>query len=517
LEKLVHIYFSSDQPLRRYLTLFYGFTLGLALVLAFLAVVQRVNVPPGAATVTQAVISQTIAPIQASTQNHADSTSTPIPAIPSTPNVKIPSALGLTADQLRGLQVSLWHPWTGSMGAVLQSLLDEFNRTNQWGVTIQASAYEGFGRLDEAVEAALVSTQASDSLPEVLIDYGYQARHWDDNNVLVDLTPYVTDSVWGFAGEEEADFYPAFWEEDLATNSSSGKTRRLGIPFYRSAYVLFYNQTWAGELGYPTPPVTLEDFRVRACAAAESFVEQGDKSNPGRGGWLVTPQPGAAVGWIYAFGGNISRPSGQGYLFNTPETEQAFEYLKDLQASGCAWSDTGVNPQIEFAERQALFVVGSLFDIPNQQQVFDQENSKDDWLVIPFPSNTEPVVDTYGPSLLLTHSSPTRQLAAWLVIDWLVYPPNQAIWVSALETYPTRQSTLSYLTEAAHTNPLWAEALKLLPNARSEPLLASWSMMRWALNDTMAQLFDPQFSADQIPLMLENLDRVALEILTQVR
>ncbi len=155
----MHIYFSSAQPLRRYLTLFYGFTLGLALVLAFLAVVQRVNVPPGAATVTQVVLSQTITPIQASTQNHADSTSTPLPAITSTPNVKTPSALGLTADQLRGLQVSLWHPWSGSMGAVLQSLLDEFNRTNQWGVTIQASAYEGFGRLDEAVEAALVSTQ----------------------------------------------------------------------------------------------------------------------------------------------------------------------------------------------------------------------------------------------------------------------------------------------------------------------------------------------------------------------
>src|SRR4030042_3360492 len=128
LEKLVHIYFSSSQPLRRYLTLFYGFTLGLALVLAFLAVVQRVNAPPGAATVTQAVLSQTAAPIQASTQNHADSTSPPLPAISSTPNVKIPSALGLTADQLRGLQVGLWHPWTGSMGAVLQSLMDEFNR-----------------------------------------------------------------------------------------------------------------------------------------------------------------------------------------------------------------------------------------------------------------------------------------------------------------------------------------------------------------------------------------------------
>jgi multiple sugar transport system substrate-binding protein/sn-glycerol 3-phosphate transport system substrate-binding protein len=403
------------------------------------------------------------------------------------------------------------------MGAALQSILDEFNRTNQWGVTIQTSAYDGFGSLDEAMEATLVSSQASDSLPDVVVDYGYQARHWDESNLLVDLTPYVNDSVWGLTSDEQADFYPVFWEEDLVTTSSSAPTRRLGIPFYRSAYMLFYNQSWGRELGYPTPPVTVEDFRVRACAAAESITKQGDKSYSGRGGWLITPQPGAMVGWIYAFGVNISQPNGEGYRFNTPETEQAFEYLKGLQASGCAWSETDVNPQIEFAKRRAMFVVGSLFDIPNQQQMIDQETSEDEWLVIPFPSSTEPVVDTYGPSLLLTRSNPARQLAAWLVIDWLVYPPNQAVWVSAIEAYPTRQSTMSTMTEATLVHPQWAEALKLLPNARSEPWLASWSMMRWALNDTMVELFDPQFSADQIPTLLENLDRVALEIFTQVR
>ena len=52
--------------------------------------------------------------------------------------------------------MSLWHPWVGVEGAAIQSILDEFNRSNQWGITVQASAFEGFGRLDEAVDAALV-------------------------------------------------------------------------------------------------------------------------------------------------------------------------------------------------------------------------------------------------------------------------------------------------------------------------------------------------------------------------
>ena len=31
---------------------------------------------------------------------------------------------------------------------------------------------------------------------------------------------------------------------------------------------------------------------------------------------------------------------------------------------------------------------------------------------------------------------PAKQLAAWLVIEWLVYPPNQAEWVQATRNLP---------------------------------------------------------------------------------
>lgn len=514
LERLVRIHSGSHRVLRRYLTPFYGFALGLAFVLLFSTCDRKASVKPGSTSVTQAaVLAQTASSAPGSTTAHNSNTPTVLPDIPPTPNERTPSTLGVTASELTGLKVSLWHPWTGATGAALQAILDEFNRTNKWGITVQTSPYEGFGRLDEAVESALTS----DSLPDMLVDYGYQARHWDGNGILTDLTPYVNDPAWGLTSDEQVDFYPSFWAEDLVVAGSTRQTRRLGIPFYRSAYVLFYNQTWARELGYPDLPATPEDFRVRACAAAESVARQGDKSNLGKGGLLITPQPGALVGWIHAFGGGITNPDSTGYLFNTPETRRAFESLKGLQESGCAWSETGAEPQKEFANRQALFVVGSLFDIPAQREAFIQATSTDEWVVIPFPSSNQPVVDAYGPSLLITRSTPAQQLAAWLVIEWLVYPPNQAEWVKELKTYPTRQNTLSYLSEAVRASPQWAQALKLLPDARSEPSLASWSVVRWALEDATAQLFNPQFSADQIPSLLENLDSVAAEVFSQVR
>jgi multiple sugar transport system substrate-binding protein len=419
LEKPVHTDSDSHQALRRYLTLFYGLTLGLAIVLALLAIAFPGDVTPSIAAITQTGgMSQTAIPTQRNTQIASINTTTPLPAIPSTPNEKTPSSLGVTSEELRGLMVSLWHPWTGAAEAGLQTILDEFNRTNRWGITVQARAYEGFGKLDEAVETALTA----EALPDVILDYGYQARHWDNYNALVDLTPYINDPVWGLTSDELADFYPGFWDEDLVAQGNSGEMRRLAVPYYRSAYLLFYNQSWARELGYPNLPTTPEDFRVRTCAAAEYVSKNGNKSTPGKGGWLVITQPGELLGWMYAFGGEVTDAEGAGYLFDTPETRQAFGYLKGLQESGCAWAESEGDLKEVFASRQALFVVGSLFDIPDQQEAFDLTGSTDEWIVIPFPSKRQPAVDAYGPSIMVTRSTPPEQLAAWLVIDWLVYP-----------------------------------------------------------------------------------------------
>lgn len=508
----MQLFSGIDQALKRYLTLFYGITLGLTVLLAILAISFPVNSLAEPATITQMVLPNTTLPAQSTAEVHSLSKPTPVPAIPPTPNEETPSPLGVTSADLRGVDVSLWQPWTGTTGEVLHAMVDEFNQTNQWGIHVSVNSYEGFGRLDEAMESAVTSG----TLPDVLIDYGYQAQHWDGKSILTDLTPYVNDPVWGFSNGEQSDFFPAFWSEDVVTDNNTGQVRRLGIPFYRSAYLLFYNQSWARELGYYNPPYILDDFTAQACAAAKAFKIQGGRTDQRKGGWLITSQPGELAGWIYAFGGGITNPNGEGYLFNTPATTQAFKAIKDTVERGCAWSDNGVDPQEEFATRQALFVAGSLFDIPAQQEIFLQAGSKDEWAVIPFPSRRQAAVDTYGPSLLITLSTPARQLAAWLVTEWLVYPPNQTEWVSHLEVYPTRQSTLNYLDGSSNMNPQWTEALSLLPVAHTEPSLVSWSVIRWTLNDAMTQLIDSKVTSDQIPAILDNLDTVATEIFSQV-
>ncbi len=512
LERQVHIPPGARHALRRYLTPFYSIALGLVFILAASACGIKAAQNPATTTPARAAYSTQDNPlVHSGTQALTKISDTPLPEIPPTPNESTPSPLGVNASELRGLQVTLWLPWNGADGAGFQAILDKFNLTNKWGITAVAKGYLDIGSLDDAIEAGL----SSHALPDVIVDYGYQARRWDESGVLVDLAPYVGDAVWGYSRDEQADFYPSFWLEDMV--SVGRQTKRLGIPYYRSAEVIFYNQSWAEELGYPTPPTTPEEFRARACSAADYLSKKGDKSTLGKGGWLVTPDPAVLVGWIYAFGGSITNPDASGYAFDTPQARQALTFLKNLQESGCAWLDTSLDPQSAFAGRQALFVAGSLFDIPAQQAAFEQSGSIDNWMAIPFPSSTQPVVDSYGPSLFMTSSTPEEQLASWLVMQWLVYPPNQAEYVQQLGVYPTRQSALRYLIHTEQAGTQWAQALGFLPGARAEPTLPFWSVMRWALSDASSQLFSLQFQADQVPSLVLDLDSLAQEVLNQER
>ena len=501
------------KPISVYLTPFRKLTPGLILILALAGCngsQDRTATPQGTLDSLTPTMAHTTGTAARPSRTPAQ-TITPSPI----PTITAPiSTLDVQSEELRGLRITFWHPWRGAQGNLLQDLLDEFNRTNRWDITVLVTAYEGLGRLEEAVETA----SNNGTLPDLLVGYNYQALQWDAaGSVLVDLNEYAGDPTWGLDQDEQADFLPAFWSQDLASRPGE-LPKRLGLPLHRSALVVYYNQSFAQALGFSSLPDSPYDVRVQACAAAEANNRDGQTGNDNTGGWLFTPQPSLLVGWIYAFGGEFTRMDGRGYQFNTAETGQALDYLKGLQDSGCAWQEAGSDPAAEFAARRALFYAGSLAELPAVQAAFAEAGSRDKWTVLPFPgANGAPVLVTYGPALMVTRSEAAPQLAAWLAAEWLASPSNQAQWITANYLLPVRQSTMGLVSASLDENPQWAAALALLPAARSEPAYASWSVMRWVLNDAMAELFNPAFSAGQIPDLMEALDQAALEIFTQVR
>lgn len=134
-------------------------------------------------------------------------------------------------------------------------------------------------------------------------------------------------------------------------------------------------------------------------------------------------------------------------------------------------------------------------------------------MVIGFPSpEGEPIINVYGPSFAIFSGTEAENLAAWLAIKWLSSAEQQAAFIKANGSFPTRASVLDLLSQYANENPQWASAQDLLENARPEPNLLSWDVVRWVVSDVGTQIFRYYYTTDTIPATLELMEETAAEL-----
>ena len=443
----------------------------------------------------------------------APSTSTP--ASPSTPGLltgtpadaSTPTAtptpapqIGVAPDALRGIHIQVWHAFTGPAANVFTNQLAQFNTLNPWGIVVYQTAYGDYSTLFEVVDSALTSTHR----PDLVVALPEQALTWEAKGAVVDLNPYLYDPAWGLTANEIADVPATFWTQDQVNS------QRLGAPAQRSARFLFYNQTWARELGFSLPPVSVEEFRQQACAANQSKRQDVDPGNDGKGGWIVDTQPDTMLSWLLAFGGGVVKD--REIHFATPDNQSALEFLKGLYDEHCAWISTEPNPYESFAHRSALFVTGDLAEAPLLTQTLARLGNNDEWTVLPFPGLNGAVLVASGPSYTLLQSTPEKQLAAWLFVRWLLSAENQAKWVEATGLLPLRFSALDSLGEYLAGHPQWGIAVGYIPEAQAKPQLAAWRQAGYILGDGSAYIFRTNQAVEKISSILDEMDATVEEL-----
>ncbi|MEW6029063.1 MAG: extracellular solute-binding protein [Chloroflexota bacterium] len=422
-------------------------------------------------------------------------TSTPEADAGPSPTADPVSSLGVEADALDGVTVTVWHPWFGPEASLLETQAAEFNTTNEWGITVLTAGQGNYTELFNNVTAALVGVEQ----PDLVIALPEHALFWREQDGVVDLTPYVNDPLWGLAESESIS--PALWAQDKVNGVI------LGAPAQRSARFLFYNQTWARELGFDAPPAAPDKFREQACAANQSFRKNEEPSDDGFGGWYVDTQTMTALSWMLAFGDGPLQESG--FRFLKPDNLEAMRFVKTLAEDGCAWQSAEADPFDEFAARRALFATGSLEDLPAQSRAFTALGSDDEWTVIPFPDETLVI---YGSSFVLIPSTDEEQLAAWIFVRWMLSDANQARWVKSTGLFPLRPSTFDLAADYEATHPQWAEAVKLIPLGQTYPQLTEWRTVKLILGDGFNFMFRVGTPSGQVPVILRQMDEAVADL-----
>ena len=384
--------------------------------------------------------------------------------------------MGVKMSELAGTTVTFWHVWgTGDPSEGMAAVVDTFNATNEYGITVEAVDQGRYGDAEDAMNAAI----QSGDVPDAIVGYANALAGWYSVGTITDLQPYVDDPAVGFTAEEVADFYAGAYNGGVMADGA-----RIALPLSQSANVLFYNISWAKDLGFDAPPANAAEFKEQVCAAAAANAADDDPDNDGTGGLVLYPSASNFMSFLYAFGDDGLTEDGTAYDFASEAAQEVAAYWKAMWDEGCAFP-TESYPNPEFATRKALFTMSSTAGLPYQLAAFEEAASADEWGFFPFLGpDGQMAVDAFGQYVAVVETNPVQKLATWLFLKYFTSPDAQAMWINASAYYPVRISTEDLLKDYIAENPLWVTGLELMQYGQTEPTMASWGSVRRALGDT---------------------------------
>lgn len=156
-----------------------------------------------------------------------------------------------------GQTVVFWHQHSGAREAQLLQIIEEFNTTNEYGITVEAINQGSYNDIYNRVTTNLAS--GGSDLPQLVVAYGNQSATYFLNDGVIDMNLLVNSPTWGLTEEEKADFFEGFYNADVFGQFDDV---RLGFPPNRSMEMMYYNADWlaelraAGAISFDGPPTT---------------------------------------------------------------------------------------------------------------------------------------------------------------------------------------------------------------------------------------------------------------------
>jgi multiple sugar transport system substrate-binding protein/sn-glycerol 3-phosphate transport system substrate-binding protein len=363
-----------------------------------------------------------------------------------------------------GNLVIYWHALTGADEDRLLEIIDDFNASNAWGITV-VGEYQG--ELDTLYEKVLVGVP-TDQLPDLVMTDLSLAAAYATEGVAVPLSPYLESSNWGLSDAEREDFYPSALVSDQLPQFDQ---QVFSFPLCRSLQVLHSNADWLKELGYENPPETWDELREVACAA----------SNPMDGlyGFEFGMDSSLFTSLLATQNIPILDPTAEVYTLGGEQGQAALQLLQDLINDSCALWETETGIVADFTAGTILFAVGSTDELPTYQRII-AEGASFAWNVSGLPYTTnEPLVGVYSTSTTILRRTPEKQLAAWLLVKWLAEPTQQARWALHTGCFPIRRAAFEEMQDFLEEHPQYNAAAQLLENEWvTEPGVTAYPVCR---------------------------------------
>ena len=322
------------------------------------------------------------------------------------------------------ITIEMWHYMTGKQAEVLQGIVDDFNNSNNQGITVKASAQGSITDLNKK----LIAASQSNTLPAIVNVYPDAATGLINDNKVANLTPYVTDETVGMEDDIKNDFVPDFINE----LSQWGENKIYGLPLTKSTEVLYVNKNLLEQLGY-----TVDDLKD---LTFEKLAEISEKcqSELGIPGFGFDSSSNAFISTLKEDGKDFVQLDGKINVVNDWSKEFMQFFRKETQSG--AFRVPGEDKFLSgpFSNQKLLAYQGS-------SAGFAHINTNDAFEVVvaevPHFEGKNKAVIQQGASLFVTTDvSAEAQYAAYEFIKFATNTENTAKFATATGYLPVRKS-----------------------------------------------------------------------------
>ncbi|NJL94846.1 MAG: extracellular solute-binding protein [Anaerolineae bacterium] len=345
-----------------------------------------------------------------------------------------------------GVTLQYWHEWAGSQETGMDQIIENFNSTNEWGITVEQTKFGAGPGLSENLSTAITAGETPNLAGDGFVG---RALGWYLDGVLVPLDIYTDSATWGLSEEERA----LINQELLAINRPALAPfdgQLLAWPVGISSNVMSVNLDLLAEAGFDSVPTTFEDFRAAACAVAEL-----EETN---GGLAMRISASELYNFILSFGGPVYDAEADRFVLTDDATLQALQYLQDLYNDDCAYipEGGGFANTGEFSLGLNAFALGSSVGVPFIQGPMNEAGLEINWINTTTPwAEGNRTLPTFLRGVVMMQGTPEENLATWLFIKyWATDPEAQRIWTESAQYQPYNSAVPALISEEfLATNP----------------------------------------------------------------
>ncbi|WP_019154133.1 ABC transporter substrate-binding protein [Robertmurraya massiliosenegalensis] len=342
---------------------------------------------------------------------------------------------GVVASLSEPVEIEFWHAMSGGHEEALTKITNDFNESQDM-ITVKLVNQ---GSYDDLSTKNMAAAKAN-NLPVLTQAYEDWITEYLENDLVADLTPYVTHPEVGFSDDELNDIVEVFRE----MNIWDGKY--YGMPFNKSTRIMFYNVDYLNAAGAEVP-TTWEELR----ATAEKLTGNKEGRNViGLG--LENSVTLEFNQWVHQAGGVYFDEATSEFKMNSPEGKEAIDFVYGMIEDGIARTAGEDGYMSEpFARGDVGLYIGSSAGIPYVAAPAEENGTN--WAAAVLPAGKQAATPFAGTNVsVFASATEEEKFAAWEYIKFLINTENTTYWAMQSGYLPVRYSALESDEWKAYTS-----------------------------------------------------------------